>query len=216
MSDHIPRLYLVTPLIDDVGTFRSALDAALGAGDVASVLLRTAGRRGAQAERLIRALAASTQPRGAALLIEGPPDLALRVGADGAHVSDSGDAVAAAIEKLSPDYIVGVGGLATRDDAMRAGEAGADYVLFGDEAAGGEPQPLERLVERVGWWTEIFVTPCVALAQKLEDVGPLVAAGADFIMLGDCVWRDPRGPATAVADAAKRTDAHREEKITRI
>lgn len=204
MSDQNPRLYLATPLLDDVGTFRFALAAALGAGDVASVLLRGLPGDEAQAERLIRALAERTQARGVALLIEGPPDLALRAGADGAHVSGSGDALAAAIEKLSPDYIVGAGALATRDDAMRAGEAGADYVLFGDEDAGGEPPSLERLVERVGWWTEIFVTPCVALARKLDDVGPLARAGADFIMLGDFVWRDPRGPAAAVADAAMR------------
>ena len=204
MSDKNPRLYLVTPLLDDVGTFPTALAAALGAGDVASLLMRGVPQGGAEAERIIRAIAASTQPRGVALLVEGPPDLALRAGADGAHIAGSGDALAAAIEKLSPDYIVGAGALATRDDAMRAGEAGADYLLFGDEDAGGESPSLERLVERVGWWTEIFVTPCVALARKLDDVGPLARAGADFIMLGDFVWRDPRGPAAAVADAAMR------------
>lgn len=214
MSEQTPRLYLVAPLLDDVATFLTALDAALCAGDVASLLLRDPPGDEGQAERLIRALAAPVQARGVALLIEGPPDLVLRSGADGAHVCGAGGALAAAIEKLAPDHIVGVSGLATRDEAMRAGEAGADYLLFGDFEEGAEPPPRDSLVERVRWWTEIFTTPCVALAPQLEDIGPLARAGADFIMLGDFVWRDPRGPAAAVTDAAKQLDAHRQEKIT--
>jgi thiamine-phosphate pyrophosphorylase len=38
-----PRLYLVTPSLDDTAAFAPALDAALAAGDVAAVLLRLAG-----------------------------------------------------------------------------------------------------------------------------------------------------------------------------
>ena len=81
---------------------------------------------------------------------------------------------------------------------MTAGESGADYVLFGEDAA---PLDAPALLERVAWWAEIFNTPCVAFARSLEQVGPLVAAGADFVMLGDCVWGDPRGPGAAVKDA---------------
>ena len=33
---------------------------------------------------------------------------------------------------LKPERIVGVGGLATRHDAMLAAEQGADYVMFGE------------------------------------------------------------------------------------
>ncbi len=73
-------------------------------------------------------------------------------------------------------------------------------MLFGEDAAPLDPSAL---LERVAWWAEIFNTPCVAFARSLEEVGPLVAAGADFVMLGDCVWRDPRGPAAAVADARR-------------
>ena len=79
---------------------------------------------------------------------------------------------------------------------MAAGEAGADYVVFGDSDF-----PLEELLERLRWWSDVFTTPCVALARNLDDVGALVDAGADFIMLGDCVWSDPRGPGPAVKQA---------------
>jgi hypothetical protein len=38
-------------------------------------------------------------------------------------------------------------------------------------------------------------------------VKPLVAAGADFVAVGDCIFADERGDAAAVADAARRLAA---------
>ena len=200
MSDPSPGLYLVTPVLTEAEPFLPTLREALASAAIASLLLRLGPMEDAQAARLVRAVAEPAQAKGVALLIDGSPALALEAGADGAHVGGVGAPLKDAIKRLSPRYIVGAGALATRDDAMTAGESGADYVLFGDDAA-----PLEAgaLLERVAWWAEIFFTPCVALARSLEEVGPLVAAGADFVMLGDCVWSDPRGPAAAVADARR-------------
>lgn len=200
MSDPSPGLYLVTPVLSEAEPFLPALREALASAAVASLLLRLAPLEDAQAARLVRAVAEPAQARGAALLIDGSPALALETGADGAHVEGVGGPLMEAIKRLSPRYIVGAGALATRDEAMSAGESGADYVLFGDDAAPLEPPAL---LERVRWWAEIFNTPCVAFARSLGEVGPLVAAGADFVMLGDCVWSDPRGPAAAVADARR-------------
>jgi thiamine-phosphate pyrophosphorylase len=157
----------------------------------------------AQAEKLIRAFAAPLQDRGVAVLVE-TPALVIPAGADGAHVNGYGPEFSAAIKTLAPNYIVGVGGLATRDDAMRAGEEGADYLLFGDASSEEGAPSLEQVALRTRWSSELLTTPCVALAQKPADVGPLAEAGADFIMLGDWVWLDARGAAVAVADAAAR------------
>ena len=200
MSDPSPGLYLVTPALTEAESFLPALREALASAAIASLLLRLGPVDGDQAARLVRALAEPAQAKGAALLIDGSPALALETGADGAHVGGVGAPLTEAIKRLSPRYIVGAGALATRDDAMTAGESGADYVLFGEDAAPLDPSAL---LERVAWWAEIFNTPCVAFARSLEEVGPLVAAGADFVMLGDCVWSDPRGPAAAVADARR-------------
>jgi thiamine-phosphate pyrophosphorylase len=200
MSDPSPGLYLVTPVLTEAESFLPALREALASAAIASLLLRLGPLEDAQAARLVRALAEPAQAKGAALLIDGSPALALETGADGAHVGGVGAPLSEAIKRLSPRYIVGAGVLATRDDAMTAGESGADYVLFGEDAA---PLDASALLERVAWWAEIFNTPCVAFARSLQDVGPLVAAGADFVMLGDCVWSDPRGPAAAVADARR-------------
>jgi thiamine-phosphate pyrophosphorylase len=201
MSDPSPGLYLVTPVLTGAESFPPALREALAVPDIASVLLRLGpSLGGADAARLVRAIAEPTQATGAALLIDGSPELAIEAGADGVHVEGVGATLDAAIKRLSPRYIVGAGALSTRDDAMTAGEAGADYVLFGD---GPDALETPALLERVKWWAEIFNTPCVGLARSLDELGPLVAAGADFVMLGDCVWRDPRGPVAAILDARR-------------
>ncbi len=38
-------------------------------------------------------------------------------------------------------------------------------------------------------------------------LGPLVAAGADFIAVGDGIWSDPRGAAAALAEASRQLAA---------
>lgn len=209
-----PRLCLLTPPLDSAAGFAPALDAALAAGAVASLLLRLAAPAAPGAEAIIRAAAAPAQERGVATVVECAPQTALKAGADGVHISFAAPGGAAALKeaakRLAPGHIVGAGVLETRDDAMTAGEIGADYVLFGDVPGEG----LEALVARVSWWAELFNTPCVALAKTLDDIPALVAAGADFVMLGESLWGDPRGPGAAVADALARLEKAAAERET--
>jgi thiamine-phosphate pyrophosphorylase len=195
------RLYLILPPIVDAARFRPALSASLGAvlaaGDVACVLLRSGPDLKATAQGLV----ALVQERDAAFLVEGDPRLAARVGADGVHVAYSAEAIGDAVASLGADRIVGAGMLATRDDAMSAGEAGASYVMFGDPDANGSRPVPEHTLERVAWWAEIFNVPCVGYATTLEEIGPLAEAGADFVALGDVVWNHPAGPAEAIKQA---------------
>jgi thiamine-phosphate pyrophosphorylase len=89
---------------------------------------------------------------------------------------------------------------------MNAGEAGADYVMFGEPRLDGWTPPFEETLERAEWWAEIFQTPCVAYARTVDEVTPLAEAGADFVALGDAVWRAP-SPESAVAEATRRAIA---------
>lgn len=191
-----PRLYLIIPPPADAGGFASELGAALDAADVAAVLLRLAdGDEYTQIDH-IRTLAPVAQDKGAALLLDGHPDLVALGGADGAHFIGI-EAFNAALEQLKPERIAGVGQLTTRHDAMIAAEASADYILF------GEPDvPLAVTQERVAWASDLFELPCVAFANEMSEIAPLIASGADFIAL-DFVWRDPRGAVAAIAEAAQ-------------
>jgi len=196
MSEDAARLYLATPPLADAREFLPALKAALEAGEIASLLIRLAGDDPRKNEDIVRALAPVAQDRGVAVLVDGSVTVAMRARADGAHISGAGDELEDAAKKLSPKYIVGAGDLPTRDDAMRAGEAGVDYVVLA-------PEDDALLLDRVNWWSELFNTPSVARAAMLADVAPLARAGADFIMIDDAVWKDPRGPDVAVAEALK-------------
>ena len=194
------RLYLITAEVSDPGAVTAALAAALGAADIASVLLRLADADERTLINRIRAIAPTVQAAGAALLIDGRPDLVARSGADGVHVG--GGEVKATREALPADRIVGAGSLMTRHDAMTAGETGADYVMFGEPDSRGQMLPLDAVIERIEWWAEIFEPPCVAFAGDHAAITRLATAGADFVALGDAVWNDPKGAAEAVRAAA--------------
>jgi thiamine-phosphate pyrophosphorylase len=200
-----PRLYLATPQVEDASALVQLLPALLAAADVAAVLVRLAPADDRSHINRVKALAAAIQDAGAALLLDGHVEIVARAGADGAHASGT-EQMQAALEQLKPDRIVGVGGLHSRHDSMLAGEAGADYLLFGEVDADGHRPSTEAIAERLEWWAEVFETPCVGYAQTADEAELFAAAGAEFIMIDDAVWSDARGPQAALADVVKRLE----------
>jgi thiamine-phosphate pyrophosphorylase len=102
---------------------------------------------------------------------------------------------------MGPGRLVGVTCHDSRDLAMDAAAAGADYVAFGaffpteTKATTHTPDP-----EILEIWQETMLTPCVAIGGiTVENCRPLVTAGADFLAVSAGVWRHPAGPAAAVA-----------------
>ncbi len=191
---------------------------ALGAGDIAAVLLRLAHADERTLIARAKTVAAAVQRRDVAVLLDGHADLVLRAGADGAHLTGV-DAFAAALALLKPERIAGAGGVRGRHDAMLAGETGADYVMFGEPppslraaedkygGGGGERRPsLEETLDRLEWWAHLVEIPCIGYAAGLDEVAALAQTGADFIALGDWIWTKPqgtgKGAAAGVAAAA--------------
>ena len=196
-----PRLYLVTPLVEETAAFLPGLEAALAAGDVAAVLLRLADTDERSLVNRAKAVAAAVHRRDIALLLDNRPEIVGRTDADGAHIAGI-EAFAAALSSLKPDRIAGAGGLHSRHDAMLAGETGADYVMFGDPERRGHRPPFEIIEERIIWWADLVEIPCIGYAAQADEVRPLARAGADFVALGDWIWTHPEGAAAAVASAA--------------
>ena len=196
-----PRLYLITPPLAGAMAFVPALEAALGAGDVAAVLLRHATADERSLSGRTKAIAPVVQRRDVALLLDGHADLVARTGADGAHLNGI-EELSAAIGALKPDRIAGCGGLRSRHDAMLAGEANADYVMFGEPNNRGSRPPFDAVIERVGWWAGLFEVPCVGYAASLDEVALLKDAGADFVALGDWIWINEHAPSIVNAASA--------------
>ncbi|MDR3421925.1 MAG: thiamine phosphate synthase [Xanthobacteraceae bacterium] len=206
MSRPRPRLYLVTPQLGDTASFARGLGGTLEAGDIAAILLRLEGADERTLIDRVRSVAAVVQRRDIALLLDGYPQIAIRAGADGAHLTGT-EALTQALPMLKPDRIAGAGGLRSRHDAMLAAEAGADYVMFGEETGRGGRPPFAAIEERIAWWAELFELPCVGYAASLDEVAPLAQAQADFVALGDWIWTNEQAPAATVAAATERLTA---------
>jgi thiamine-phosphate pyrophosphorylase len=197
-----PRLYLATPVVDDPQPLATSLPGLLAGADIAAVLVRLQPSDPRSMISRVKALAPAVQNAGAALLLDGQVELVARAGADGAHVSGI-RALEEALPTLKPDRIAGAGGLATRHDSMTAGELGADYVLFGEPDAQGKRPSVDAIRERLEWWAELFEPPCVGYADTRDEAYAFARAGADFVLVGDLVWADPRGAAVALADVGE-------------
>ena len=202
-----PQLYLVTPIVAEPDGFLDLLAAACAPGGVAALLLRMEPADERTLIKRLKALCPPAQERGAAVIAEvrgeglDPVTVAARGGADGVHVSGGVGALKDLRARLKDERILGCGALKSRDDCMTAGEAGVDYLLFGEPRPDGTLPGLDAVAERAAWWAEIFETPCVAFAPRIEDLATLAATGAEFVALGDAVWTHPDGPEAAVRAA---------------
>jgi thiamine-phosphate pyrophosphorylase len=198
-SRPVPRIYLATPAVDDPSALVADLPGLLAGADVAAVLLRLQMTDQRSMISNVKTLAPAIQNAGAALLLDGHVELVARAGADGAHLSGIA-ALEEALPTLKPDRIAGVGGLETRHESMLAGELGVDYVLFGEPDAHGKRPSAEAIAERLDWWAELFEPPCIGYATSREEVYEFARAGADFVLVDEAIWADPRGASAALAE----------------
>ena len=196
------RLYLITPPALDPDRFASDLEEALAGGDVACVQLRLKDVPDEAIRRAARVLKPVAQGLGAAFIMNDRPDLAAELDCDGVHVGEEDMSYGEARRLMGADRIVGVTCGASRERAIAAAEAGADYVAFGaffpsaTKAAKHRAQP-----EILEWWSGTTVVPCCAIGGiTQQNCGPLVEAGADFLAVIGAVWSHPAGPRRAVAE----------------
>ena len=201
MSPPLCRLYLITPpKIDDLAAFGHALAEALDAGDVAALQLRLKDVPDSTIAAAVDALFPIVRRRDVALILNDRPDLAAKLGCDGVHVGQDDAACADARRVVGPEKMVGVTCHDSRDLAMEAAEAGADYVAFGaffDTQTKQAPTRADPEILTV--WQETMQIPCVAIGGITVDTcASLAEAGADFIAVASGVWDHPDGPGAAV------------------
>jgi len=197
----ICRLYLITPpRIDDIDSFVASLGDALSAGDVGALQIRlkdvsdqVIGDIVARAKRLCRA-------HGVSLILNDSPALAAGLDCDGVHIGQTDMPLEEARRIMGRDRIVGVTCHDSRHLAMEAAEGGADYVAFGAFFPTATKETTVRPeLELLEIWQETMVIPCVAIGGiTVENCGPLVAAGADFLAVSAGVWNHADGQAAAV------------------
>jgi thiamine-phosphate pyrophosphorylase len=192
------RLYLITPpILPD--NFEAQLAAALDAGDVAALQLRLKDVSDDAIARVAERLRSIVQSRDVAFILNDRPDLAVKLGFDGAHVGQT-DMPLKQARKVLGELTLGVTCHNSRHLAMEAAEAGADYVAFGAffPTATKEPPEMAEL-ETLQIWAETMEVPCVAIGGiTAENCVPLVKAGAEFLAVIGAVWNHPEGASAGV------------------
>ena len=198
------QLYLMLPSALNQGIMRQLQDM-LEKFDIACVLAMRS-ENGSFNTELLNSIVGLVQSHNVACLIDNDWKLALKLGADGVHLShgleprpdaETSDDEESTVENidlydtvragLGEDAIVG-GLCVSRHIAMTFGEQGAQYVALPSEITDSDELTAH---EQIQWWSELFELPCVAWDIKnLSDIEAFVHDGADFIAVGDLIWKD--------------------------
>lgn len=196
-------LYLVTPNWDDTERLLATTDAALAAG-AALVQYRHkdagADLRAEQAGALLKLCRRHGRP----LVINDHIALCQALDADGVHLGESDEGIAAARALLGRDKIVGASCYGELALARAAQAAGASYVAFG----GFYPSPVKKYTfvtppERLSEAKAGITLPVVVIGGMTPaNAAPLVARGADMVAAITSVYGQPDPAAAARAFGA--------------
>jgi thiamine-phosphate pyrophosphorylase len=171
-------LYAITPDMADTDALLRKVEEALKAG---IAMLQYRNKIMSKDKRLLQAKALAPLARGygVPLIVNDDVDIALAVGANGAHVGkDDGD-LAVAREKLA-GKILGASCYNDLEKGRAAVRAGADYVAFGSvfpspTKPGAVRAPLSLFGHDLG------VPLCAIGGITLENAPALIAAGASLL-----------------------------------
>lgn len=193
-------LYAVTPDLADTTDLLRRVGQALQGG------LRLLQYRNKPAAAALRreqagALHALCRAQGVPLVINDDLQLALEIGADGAHLGREDGDLAAARAALGPGKLLGI---SCYDDIGRAREAkrvGADYVAFGSFfASPTKPAAVRAPLTLLGAAkAELGLPVCAIGGITLQNAPQLIAAGADLLAVITDLFEAPDIRARAAA-----------------
>ena len=196
-------LYIVTPDWDDTAKLLDVTEKALKGG-AAIVQYRHKTTTPAQRREQAKALQSLCKRYGRPFIINDFVDLAVELDADGVHVGESDEAIAAVRAKVGPNKIVGASCYGDMELVRKAHKAGASYIAFG----GFYPSRIKKypvtteldIVKQMK--QEIPDLPSCAIGGiDLENAVPLVERGVDMICVISSVYfaEDPEAAARAFA-----------------
>ncbi len=175
---------------------------ALGAGDVAAVMVDPGTDDEDKAQHLVEAMVGAAAPFGVPVVAVCEPRIAARANAQGIHVRGSGKQVAVAVETYQERMMVGTSAGESRDQALSVGEARPDYVFFGKIGGDTHGEAHPKVVEMVTWWAQFIEIPAIIMGgSDLATLDATAASGAEFVALSRAVLGDGVAPDEAVRTA---------------
>lgn len=165
------ELYLVTKPDFDPARELDALAKVLARWTPAALRLSTTDET--RARHCVSAIRQTVQSHGTALILTDLPALAQELGCDGVHLTSNPSRCLTAREELGRDLQLGVSCGTSRDDAMNAGELGADYIAIAPNAT-----------DLVTWWSQMMELPVIAEdIETAEQALAMIKANADFLSI---------------------------------
>lgn len=182
MRPGVRGLYAVTPDVASTQRLVEQVEAAIAGGAcLVQYRNKTADRalRSAQA----RALLAACRRHGVPLIVNDYPELALEIGADGAHLGEDDGSVRAARQMLGAGRMLGVSCYNALQKALAAEQAGADYVAFGSFFASSvKPGAVPTTIDLLREAKRTLRVPVVAIGGITQhNAAQLLDAGADAV-----------------------------------
>lgn len=177
-------LYAITSsaICRDAALLEGAVAAALDGG-ATLVQYRDKQNDAATRTAFARRLVALCHARGARLIVNDDPELALHAGADGVHLGARDADPAAARARLPRAMIIGVSCANVLARARAAEDAGADYIalgrFFASQTKPDAPQATLALLREARATVQLPI--CAIGGVTPNNAAPLVAAGADLV-----------------------------------
>lgn len=171
-------LYAITPDLADTEALLRKVEEALKAG---VAMLQYRNKIISKDKRLLQAkeLAPLARGYGVPFIVNDDVEIALAVGANGAHLGNEDGDLAAARAKLA-GRILGASCYADLEKARAAVRAGADYVAFGSVfPSPTKPEAVRAPLSLFG--NDVGVPLCAIGGITLENAPALIAAGADLL-----------------------------------
>ena len=171
-------LYAITPDLADTEALLRKVEEALKAG---VAMLQYRNKIISKDKRLLQAkeLAPLARGYGVPFIVNDDVEIALAVGANGAHLGNEDGDLAAARAKLA-GRILGASCYTDLEKARAAVRAGADYVAFGSVfPSPTKPEAVRAPLSLFG--NDVGVPLCAIGGITLENAPALIAAGADLL-----------------------------------
>ena len=171
-------LYAITPDLADTEALLRKVEEALKAG---VAMLQYRNKIISKDKRLLQAkeLAPLARGYGVPFIVNDDVEIALAVGANGAHLGNEDGDLAAARAKLA-GRILGASCYGDLEKARAAVRAGADYVAFGSVfPSPTKPEAVRAPLSLFG--NDVGVPLCAIGGITLENAPALIAAGADLL-----------------------------------
>jgi thiamine-phosphate pyrophosphorylase len=192
-SHRVPRLFCLVDATRDLALLPALVDAGVDGFQVRAKALTDA----ALLDFTRRVIVAAS---GTTVVVNDRVDIALASGADGVHLGTD-DLPVAEARRLAPGLLIG-GTCRSRDAAIAARDAGADYAGFGPISSTtsktGLPEPLG--VDALGIAADVL--PLIAIGGiSATSAADVIRAGAHGIAVIGAIWNaaDPVAAAAAMS-----------------